>query len=60
MAILSTDTRLRLEEIISRLSSGKLVTLQERIELSKYSSHIPYIAGKISQALRKRDSSEVD
>ncbi len=55
LRMLTTETRLRIEEIISRLGNGAQVTLEERIALRKYSLHIPFIAGKVSQALRKRD-----
>ncbi|WP_269623385.1 hypothetical protein [Prochlorococcus marinus] len=54
--MLSTETRLRLEEIINRLSVGGLVSLEERIQLNKYSMRVPFIAGKVSQAIRKRES----
>ncbi len=53
--MLTTDTRRRIEEIINRIANGQHVTLEERIQLKKYSTHIPFVAGKLSQALRKRD-----
>ncbi len=56
MRILTTETRRKIEEIISRLAKGDLVTLEERIKLKKYSQHIPFIAGKVSQAIRVRES----
>ncbi len=56
--MLSTETRLRVEGIIQRIAAGEAVTLNERIQLRKYSNHIPYIAGKLNQALRKRRTSE--
>ena len=55
MRMLTTETRRRIEEIIERLSIGESVTLNERIQLRKYSIRIPFIAGKLSQALRNRD-----
>ncbi len=55
--MLTTKTRLHLEEIINRLEKGEKVSLKERIQLKKYSIHIPFVAGKISQALRKRSQS---
>ncbi len=54
--MLTTKTRLRIEQIIKRLAIGDSVSLVERIELKKYSVHIPFIAGKIAQALRTRRS----
>ena len=53
--MLTTKTRLRLEEIINRLARGEEVSLKERIQLKKYSIHIPFVAGKITQALRSRE-----
>ncbi len=58
MRMLTTETRRRIEEIINRLASGKSVTLAERIQLKKYSIHIPFVAGKLTQALRARESFE--
>ncbi len=60
MRLLTTGTRKKLEEIIRRLGSGSSVSLKERIELRKYSVHIPFIAGKLNQALRKRVELEQD
>ncbi|AAQ00498.1 hypothetical protein EV11_0922 [Prochlorococcus sp. SS52] len=57
--MLSTETRLRLEEIIDRLATGQTVSLEERIQLKKYSVHIPFVAGKVAQALRRREAFEV-
>ena len=51
MRLLTTKTRRKLEDIISRISKGEKVTLNERIDLNKYSNHIPFIAGKLSRAL---------
>ena len=53
--ILTTETRRKIQEIIDRLASGQKVTLEERIQLKKYSIHIPFIAGKVNQALRRRE-----
>ncbi len=60
MRMLTTNTRRRLESIIGKLSNGDGVTLNERIEIQKYSERIPFIAGKIRQALRKRELLEND
>ncbi len=53
--MLTTDTRRRIESIIERLASGESVALEERILLRKYSTHIPFVAGKVAQALRTRE-----
>ena len=58
MRMLTTDTRLRIEEIIQRISTGKKVSLPDRIQLNKYALYIPFVAGKVSQALRKRQELE--
>ena len=36
--MLSTSSRLRIEEILTRLSMGKQVTLEERIYINKYAT----------------------
>ena len=56
--MLTTETRRRIEEIIERLATGHPVTLEERIQLKKYSIHIPFVAGKINQALKRREEFE--
>ena len=56
MRLLTTATRQHVEEIIKRLGNGAEVSLKERIELRKYALHIPFIAGKLEQALRRRKS----
>ncbi len=55
MRMLTTETRRRIEEIVNRLATGDSVTLEERIQLKKYSTYIPFVAGKVSQALRRRN-----
>ena len=56
--MLTTDTRRRIEAIIDRIANGQDVSLAERIQLTKYSTHIPFVAGKLSQAIRKREDFE--
>ncbi len=51
--MLTTETRRKVEAVIKRLEIGQPVTLEERIQLSKYAKHIPFIAGKLAQALRR-------
>ncbi len=52
---LTTDTRRKIEEVISRLAKGGSVSLDERVKLDKYSTYIPFIAGKVSRALKQRE-----
>ncbi len=56
--MLTTDTRKKIEDIIDRIGNGRNVSLKERIQLNKYSKHIPFVAGKLSQALRKSKNFE--
>ena len=58
--MLTTETRRRLEKVLDRLEKGEAVSLEERIQLRKYATHIPFIAGKLTQALRRRESREAD
>ncbi len=43
MRYLNPSTRLKLNEIISRINEKKIVTLSERILLSKYLDKYPYL-----------------
>ncbi len=58
--MLTTKTRRRVEELISRLATGEPVSLKERIQLKKYALHIPFVAGKVNQALKNRESLDKD
>tara|TARA_B100000029_G_scaffold488580_1_gene545303 strand:+ start:1245 stop:1442 length:198 start_codon:yes stop_codon:yes gene_type:complete len=60
LRMLTTETRRRLEEVLHRLGNGETVSLEERIQLRKYATHIPFIAGKVTQALRRRASLDAD
>ena len=55
MRMLTTETRKKVENIINRLAQGDVISLSQRIELSKYARHIPFIAIKIDQALKTRE-----
>ena len=44
----------RVKEIIDRLATGEVVSLEERIKLQKYAIHIPFIAVMLSKAIRNR------
>ncbi len=52
---LTTKTRMRIEEIIHRITIDNHVSLKERIELDKYSKHIPFIKSKLEKALAYRE-----
>ncbi|WP_413440141.1 hypothetical protein [Synechococcus sp. MIT S1220] len=52
--MLSTQTRLRLQNILQRLAAGKTVSLKERIELQKYSDHDPTVAAWLRRARRQQ------
>ena len=58
MRFISTATRLRLENMIKRISNGEDVSLNERINLQKYSSRMPHLATKLCQAIILRDLRE--
>ncbi len=51
---LTTVTLNRVKEIIDRLATGEVVSLEERIKLQKYAIHIPFIAVMLSKAIRNR------
>ena len=53
MRYLNPSTRIKLNEIILRINQNKLVTLSERILLSKYLDKYPYL-----NALFKEGSSK--
>ena len=51
---LTTVTLNRVKEIIDRLATGEVVSLEERIKLQKYAIHIPFTAVMLSKAIRNR------
>ena len=51
---LTTVTLNRVKEIIDRLATGEVVSLEERIKLQKYAIHIPFIAAMLSKTTRNR------
>ena len=53
MRYLNPSTRLKLNEIILRLNKKQLVTLSERILLSKYLSKYPYLNSSIKERSHK-------
>jgi hypothetical protein len=49
--MISTATRIRVKNILSRLETNQLVTLEERIFLNKLSNASPLISGWVTSAL---------
>ena len=49
--MISTATRLRVQNILNRIKNNQLVTLEERIYLNKLSSISPVISRWIASAL---------
>tara|TARA_Y100001968_G_C18753514_1_gene434432 strand:- start:167 stop:469 length:303 start_codon:yes stop_codon:yes gene_type:complete len=62
--MLTTSSRLRILEIIQRLSNGDEVTLQERINLKKYADRDQTVYSWLNKALRlqqhNRSSNSID
>tara|TARA_Y100001968_G_C19093548_1_gene588912 strand:- start:330 stop:632 length:303 start_codon:yes stop_codon:yes gene_type:complete len=50
--MLSTPTRLRLQEILARIAIGEMVTLQERVYLDKFADRDQTISAWLTRALR--------
>tara|TARA_Y100001968_G_scaffold277887_1_gene272923 strand:- start:1 stop:303 length:303 start_codon:yes stop_codon:yes gene_type:complete len=50
--MLSTSSRLRIQEILIRLSKGKQVTLEERIYINKYAAKNQNVSSWLSKASR--------
>ena len=48
--MLTTSSRLRIQEILSRVSSGKQVTLEERIYINKYATKNQNVANWLRKA----------
>ena len=49
--MISTATRIRIKNILNRLETNQLVTLEERIFLNKLSNASPLIAEWVASAL---------
>ena len=56
-SMISTATRIRIKNILSRLETNQSVTLQERIFLNKLSNVSPMISGWVASALGAEASS---
>ena len=50
--MLSTTSRLRIQEILTRLSMGKQVTLEERIYINKYATRNQNVSSWLRKASR--------
>ena len=48
--MLTTSSRLRIQEILSRISKGKQVSLEERIYINKYATKNQNVANWLRQA----------
>ena len=48
--MLTTSSRLRIQEILTRLAMGKEVTLEERIYINKYASRYPNVSAWLRKA----------
>ena len=53
MRYINPTTRIKLNEIILKLNQKKLVTLSERILLSKYLNKYPYLNSLLKDSLPK-------
>jgi hypothetical protein len=58
--MLSSSTRLKLQEIVSRIGSGDAVTLGERIYLQKFADRDRTVADWLRQARRRQQASSGD
>ncbi len=55
--MISTSTRIKIKNILNRLETNQLVTLEERIFLNKLSNVYPLVSGWVSSALGAEASS---
>ena len=62
--MLTTTSRLRIQEILTRLSMGKQVTLEERIYINKYATRNQNVSSWLRKSLRiqrqEQIASEID
>ena len=49
--MISTATRIRIKNILNRLETNQIVTLEERIFLNKLSNIYPLVSGWLSSSL---------
>ncbi len=55
--MISAKTRIRIQNILNRLETNQLVSLEERIFLNKLSNISPLVSGWVSSALGAEASS---
>ena len=62
--MLTTSTRVRIQEILTRISKGKEVTLEERIYINKYASRNQNVSSWLRKASHlqrtKHNSNPID
>jgi hypothetical protein len=58
--MLSTSTRLRLQEILERISSGRPVSLSERVYLQKFADRDRTVASWLRRAQRRQQGPPAD
>ena len=55
--MISTNTRIRIQDILNRIENNQLVTLEERIFLNKLSSVSPLVSKLVCSSLGPEASS---
>jgi hypothetical protein len=58
--MLSTSTRLRLQEILERIGTGAPVSLSERVYLQKFADRDPSVASWLRRARRRQQGQPRD
>ena len=58
--MLTTSSRLRIQEILTRLSMGKQVTLEERIYINKYATRNQNVSSWLRKASRIQRKEKVN
>ncbi|WP_269604048.1 hypothetical protein [Prochlorococcus marinus] len=58
--MLTTSSRLRIQEILNRLSAGNQVTLEERIYINKYATKNQNVSSWLRKASRIQRNQPVD
>ena len=56
--MLTTSTRLRLQDILKRIASSQSVSLSERIYLQKFVDHDPTVAAWLRRARRQQQQQQ--
>ena len=57
--MLSTSSRLRIEEILTRIANGNKVTLEERIYINKYASKNQNVSSWLRKASIKQRNKDI-